>query len=433
MASSKLKIIAPKSPKKIIHAANSKVDKPTNHKPSSHKSIVLKKRKKIPRRRPSFDISRSFVEMNFAVLMGPELTVKEAKKARKIEKKIARHEARRRHRVRNAILSFICLLIISASIAMAWWTTSLQPINKDDTRSRQFIVDKGATTDQIATALQKGGFIKNATVFKIYVRLNSIVIQAGTHLLSPSYSVPEIANKLTQALIDEVEIQVPPGLTLKQLRSTWKKHGYTEAEISAAYSASYKSSLLDDRPSNLPIERRLEGYIYPDTYRVYSSDKLEVVIQKAIDQFEQVATKNDLRAKFKAQKLTFYEGLTLASIIEKEVSSETDRKKVSGVFFNRIKVGEQLGADATYKYAFAEGLCSIDGPGCNSAYNTRKHAGFPPGPISNVNLTALVAVAEPTSHNYFYYVSGDNGKNYFSRTIKEHEANISKYCRKLCR
>ncbi|MCL2174125.1 endolytic transglycosylase MltG [Candidatus Saccharibacteria bacterium] len=390
-----------------------------------------------PRRRPSFDIARSFVEMNFAVLMGPELTPKQAKKARRAEARAARRETRRRHRVRNAMLSLLGLLIICAGIVTIWWTTSLQPVNTKDTKTRQFIVDKGATTDQVATALQKAGFIKNTLAFKIYVRLNKIVVQAGTHLLSPSYSTPEIAEKLTQAKADEVEIQIPPGLTLKQLRTTWKKHGYSDTEIDAAYAATYDSILFTGRPDDLPIASRLEGYIYPDTYRIYDGDKLEVLIQKALNQFELVAAENDLIAQFAARGLNFYQGVTLASIIVKEVTDTADQKTVAGVFFNRLRDGTVLGSDVTYHYAYAEGYCQSDTPtGCDSIYNTRKYGGLPPGPIANVSLTALIAVADPTPTNYYYFVSGDGvdaGKTFFSRTETEHNANIAAHCRELCR
>lgn len=426
MALPKIKIVTPKSPKKVALAKSTTPKSPTPKKP-----------KKSPRRRPSFDIARSFVELNFAVLMSPELTPKEAKKARKAERKVVRREARRHHRARNTILSILGLLIICAGIVATWWMTSLRPVNADDTTTRQFVVDKGASTDQVATALEQAGFIRNALVFKLYSRLNNKVIQAGTHLLSPSYSTPQIADKLTQATADELEIQIPPGLTLKQLRTTWIKYGYTDAEIDAAYAATYDSILFAGRPDNLPVETRLEGYIYPDTYRIYSGDRLETVIKKSLNQFEQVVAANDLIAQFAARGMTFYEGVTLSSIVVKEVTNTDDQKTVAGVFYNRLRDGIVLGSDVTYKYAYAQGYCKLDTPaGCDSIYNTRKFGGLPPGPISNVSLTSLTAVAYPAETSYYYFVAGDgadDGKTFFSETEAEHEANIAAHCHKLCR
>jgi UPF0755 protein len=421
-----------------------KLSKPTETPKSVTKKVPVsapKKRKK-NRRRSSFDIARSFVELNFAVLMEPELTPKEAKKARKAEAKTERREKKRRHRARNAILSIFGLLIFCAGIFAVWWTTSLQPVDANNTTIRQFIVNKGATTDQVATALQTAGFIRNATVFKIYSRLNDKVVQAGTHQLSPSYSTPEIADKLTQANAEEMEIQIPPGLTLEELRTTWKaawrKYDLelSDAAIDAAYAAEYDSVLFDGRPDDLPVQTRLEGYIYPETYRIYKGDKLEVIIKKALTQFEQVAAKNDLAAKFAARKLTFYQGVTLSSIVVKEVTNTDDQKTVAGVFYNRLRDGIVLGSDVTYKYAFKRGLCTIDGPNCDSIYNTRKYAGLPPGPISNVSLSSLIAVAYPADTDYYYFVAGDgadSGKTFFSKTESEHEFNVSAHCHELCR
>ncbi|MCL2280939.1 endolytic transglycosylase MltG [Candidatus Saccharibacteria bacterium] len=407
--------------------------------------IVMPKQKKSSlKRRPSFDIARSFVEMNFAVLMESELTPKELKKKRKAEAKAERKAEKQRHHVRNAILSLLALLLICAGIAITWWTTSLRPVDPGDTEERQFIVDKGVSTDQVATALQKAGFIRNALAFKIYARLNNTTVQAGTHYLSPSYSVPEIAEKLTKAVADELEIQIPPGLALSAqpgaeittLRDVFKKYGYTDEEIDAAYSATYESSLFDGRPDDLPIKNRLEGYIYPDTYRIYNGDKLETLIRKALDQFELVAAKNDLAAKFAAHGLNFYEGVTLASIVIKEVSNTEDQKTAASVFYNRLHSGIVLGSDVTYHYAYSQGYCELNTPACDSVYNTRQRRGLPPSPISNVNLASLTAVAYPAETDYYYFVSGDGadtGKTFFSRTESEHEANRRAHCRELCR
>lgn len=384
------------------------------------------------KRRPSFDIARDYMEMNFAVLVSPEQTPSQIKKAKKQAKKLRRQESRRKHRVRNAIFSSLALLVICAGMAALWWVTSLQPVNPKDTDMRQFIVDKGATTDQIATALQKAGFIRNSLAYKIYSRLNNKSVQAGTHTLSPSYSVPLIADKLSMATVDEIDVQVPPGLTLNQLKSTWKKYGYSDVDIEKAYLAKYDNAILNDRPEG----SSLEGYIYPETYRIYSDDKLEVIISKALDQFEKVVAENDLKSKLASHGLSLHEGITLASIVTKEVTNTDDQKIVAGVFYNRLSDGGVLGSDVTYQYAYNQGLCSVNAPSCSSEYNTRIYPGLPPGPIANPSLSALTAVANPTNTDYYYFVAGDGndaGITFFSVTLDEHNANIQAHCRTLCK
>ena len=395
-------------------------------------------------RRPSFDIARNYIEMNFAVLMEPELTPKELRKKRKLEAKAEKKAAKQRHRVRNTFLSLLGLLIVAAGVALFWWDISLRPVKPTDDieniTTREFVVEKGDSIDQVAAALQKAGFIRSELAFRIYCRLNHTVIQAGKHQLSPSYSTPEIAERLTKAQAEELEIQVPPGLTLSELKKLFiERYHFSSAEVDAAYAADYSSSLFDGRPADLPTEIRLEGYIYPETYRIYQGASLESLIKKSLNQFEKVAAENDLVAQFAAHKLTFYQGVTLASIVVKEVTNTEDQKTVAGVFYNRLRDGIVLGSDVTYHYAFARGLCGQDKtalPSCNSIYNTRRYGGLPPSPIANVSLTALKAVANPTKTDYYYFVAGDGvdaGKTFFSKTESEHAANIAIHCHKLCR
>lgn len=391
-----------------------------------------KKATKKVKRRSSFDIARSFVELNFVLLLGPELTAKEAKKAQKRARKLERRAIRERHRLRRAILSTLVLLGLCVAAASIWWTTSLRPVDENDTIVRRFVVAKGASTEEVATALQKAGFIRNALAYQIYVRLNNSTIQAGSHSLSSSYSTPEIARKLEAADVSEIDVQVPPGLTLKQLRSTWKKYGYADADIDAAYAATYTGNILGTRPEGAS----LEGYIFPDTYRVYSNAKLETIIQKALDQFELVAAQNDLQSAFAAQGLTFFEGVTMASLITKEVPGSEDQKLVASVFYNRLKSDISLGSDPTFKYAYSQGLCDTNSYLCDSEYNTRLYKGLPPGPIANPTLSALQATADPAVTDYYYFVSGDGiykNQNFFAKTLEEHTANIRAYCKELCR
>ena len=379
-------------------------------------------------RRPSFEIAGDFVELNFKPIIDADkeenLTKKELRQKRKAEKK-ANH---RRHYLRNAIIAACLLIIIAGATVFVWWNSSSEPVNRINANTYQFDVDEGATVDDVAQSLKKAGFIRSQLAFKIYVRLNGSVIQAGSHMLSPSYKLSEIVEKLATADTDEVDIQIPPGLTLDELRDVFKKYDYTDAEIEQAYNATYDNPILADRPAGAT----LEGYIYPDTYRVYAGDSLEVVIGKAIDEFANVAAENGLIDAFAAHGLSVYEGVTLASIVTKEVQNADDQKLVASVFYNRLNSGMELGSDVTFKYAYNSGLCSVDSPDCDSVYNTRIYAGLPPGPIANPSLTALQAVAYPTESSYYYFVAGEDGKTYFSETADQHNQAVADHCGELC-
>jgi len=124
--------------------------------------------------------------------------------------------------------------------------------------------------------------------------------------------------------------------------------------------------------------------------------------------------------------------LILASIVEKEVSDPTERRMVAGILINRLENGWRLDADATFRYAFSNKLCIVNGPNCDSVYNTRLYIGLPPGPISNVSLEAIKAVIRPKKSGFFYYLSGDDGKARYAVTIEQHNQNIVNYCQKNC-
>lgn len=382
-------------------------------------------------RRPSFEIVNDYIELNLVPIIEADaeatMTKRELRRKRRQEKK--REKQRQHHYLRNGIVAAVVLLALIITTAVVWWNSSSEPVNAADKNTRQFVVDKGATTDEVATALQRAGFIRNSLAFRLYVRLHGNIIQAGTHMLSPSYGLSDIVSRLATADTDEVDVQIPPGLTLTELKDVFKKYDYTDAEIEAALNANYDNPILADRPAG----STLEGYIYPDTYRVLAGDSLNVVIEKSLKQLQTVVEKNNLQAGFAAHGLSFYQGITLASIITKEVPKIDDQKMVASVFYNRMNVGMNLGSDPTYKYAYKMGLCSSNTPdGCDSVYNTRLYAGLPPSPIANPSLTAMQAVANPADSNYYYFVSGEDGNNYYSETADQHNQAVAQHCGSLC-
>lgn len=382
-------------------------------------------------RRPSFEIANDYVELNLVPIIEAEaeaqMSKRELRRKRRAERKAEKQ--RQHHYLRNGLVAATVLIAVAIATATIWWNSSTEPVNAADKNTRQFVVDRGATSDEIAMALQKAGFIRNTLAFKIYIRWHGNIIQAGTHMLSPSYGMADIVSRLAKADTDEIDIQIPPGLTLDEIKDVFKKYDYTDAEIEEALTANYNYEILADKPAGTT----LEGYIYPDTYRVLAGDKLETVIDKSLTQFSTVAKQNNLAAGFAAHGLSFYQGITLASIVTKEVAKADDQKMVASVFYNRMNAGMNLGSDPTYKYAYKMGLCSFNTPeGCDSVYNTRKNEGLPPGPIANPSLTALQAVANPAESNYYYFVSGEDGKNYYSETADQHNQAVAQHCGKLC-
>ena len=174
--------------------------------------------------RPSIDIAKSFIELNVKTVIDAdkesEMTSDERKKAEKQKKRRERKEKRRAHRLRNIFLLLAAVLVFAIASVVIWWNSSSEAVNPADKNEYQFTVSSGATVDNIADSLQKAGFIKNSLAFRIYARMNSITVHAGTFNLSPSKSMSSIAETLASNKVADITVMIPPGVNQKQLRET---------------------------------------------------------------------------------------------------------------------------------------------------------------------------------------------------------------------
>lgn len=192
-----------------------------------------------------------------------------------------------------------------------------------------------------------------------------------------------------------------------------------------------KFSFLDDKPKGTD----LEGYLYPDTYRVYASSTATEIITKMLSNFDQKLT-TKMRADIASQGKTISEILTMASIIEKEApisyakGNNQDAKIISGIFWHRIKIGQALQSCATLAYVLGvdkEQYSSVDTK-FPSPYNTYENPGLPPGPISNPGILAIEAAIYPTPSNYNYFLTPTGSKDIiYAATYEEHLRNKNKY------
>ncbi len=209
---------------------------------------------------------------------------------------------------------------------------------------------------------------------------------------------------------------------------------YTEAEIDEAFNDTYDFDFLASRPQGAS----LEGYLYGETHEFYGSSTVKEVLSKYLESMAKVISENDLVTKYSARGLTLHQGITLASIVQKE-SPTADMPTVAQVFLTRLDYGWRLGSDVTVKYALDvvdpnrttyqdnQAALTID-----SCYNTRLYAGLPCGPISNPSTAALLAVANPSDTAYLYFLTGDDGVMYYSYTEAEHNRNAYLHCQNLC-
>ena len=225
-----------------------------------------------------------------------------------------------------------------------------------------------------------------------------------------------------------------PGESLLDIKAKLLALGYSDNEIDAAFQNDYGLDFLKGRPSGATIE----GYLFGNTHEFYKTATVNEVLRPFLEEMGQVIDNNELKARYAEQDLSLFEGITLASIIQKEANS-LDQPTVAQVFLSRLAAGIPLGSDVTVSYAidqvdpdrqtYADNQSAL---AVDSCYNTRRNAGLPCGPISNPGLSALLAVAEPADTSYLYFLTGDDGVMYYSYTEPEHIQNIQLHCQELC-
>ena len=330
---------------------------------------------------------------------------------------------------RQQILTVVlgAVLVVLAGVSV-WLGLNLQPLDPSDDATVKIEIRSGASIEEAAAILGGKQLIRSNIAYIVFSRLTFSNLAAGTHSVSPSMSIPEIARELSSSGQNSYSLTIIPEINLLDLRELLKKYDFSDEQITAALHKQYDHPLLASKPADVD----LEGYIFPDTYEMHDEDSLEKLFEKAFDNLYNKLTTDGSLALMRSRDLNIHELLTLASIVGREVPTETDQKTVAGVFWNRLDAGIPLGSDPTFRYAYEVGLCEQNSPSCDSIWNTRKYAGLPPGPIANMKYSTIQAVLMPTSSNYYYFVSGDDGTTHFSSTEEEHRLNVQNYCTTLC-
>lgn len=328
----------------------------------------------------------------------------------------------------------VIVVILLSSVLIpgvyAFYVINLGAIDPGSHQQVEVKLPVGSTAATVAATLKERGLIRNSQVFELYVKLRGVSgrLQAGVYRIAKSSDVPTIVSKLTAGEVDTFTITFLPGETLAKHRKTIIEAGYSMREVDAALAKQYNHPLLKSKPASAD----LEGYIYGETYNISSDASVEDVLTRSFDEFYKVVQANSLEEKFKERGLTLHQGVIMASIIQREVGSvPKDGAMVSGVFYNRLAKGMNLGSDVTYQYIADKTGVARD-PKMQSEYNTRIHTGLPPGPIASPGKGALLAAASPTKHEYLFFLSGDDNITYFGITDADHESNIREHCQKKC-
>ena len=308
-----------------------------------------------------------------------------------------------------------------------------------------FVVEPGQSAGAIAQDLSQAGLLHDTTLFINYLRYHGLdsQLEAGSYRIDPQWSIPEVALALTQSFGQEVALRFLEGWRLEEMATYLSTVAAAQIDGASFLNIARRHTPIDLSAypvvaSTLPAEASLEGFLFPDTYQLPLDADATVLVDQMLRNFEQWVTL-DMRNAIEQNGLSLYEGVTLASIVEREAPLTTERPRVATVFYNRLAQGMPLQADPTVQYAvgFDEGTQTWWKSGLTRAdlrlpslYNTYVHSGLPPGPIANPGLSALEAVAYPMPGNDLFFVADcDNeGAHLFSQTYEQHLANVER-CR----
>jgi UPF0755 protein len=254
-------------------------------------------------------------------------------------------------------------------------------------------------------------------------------LQVGEYEISAALAPGEILTRIVEGRVVVYEVVIPEGLTASQIALRVEAAGLSNAVAFLAFASDPASAGL------LGVEGgNLEGYLFPETYRLPRGLGVHEVAKLLVDQFLQVW--REIEPQARSQELSMLEVVTLASIVEKETAAPEERPLIASVFRNRLRRGMRLETDPTVIYGipdFDGNLRRRDLENAENPYNTYQIPGLPPGPIANPGADALRAVVNPAESDYLFFVSRNDGTHIFSKTYSEHARAVDQYQRKRSR
>lgn len=334
-----------------------------------------------------------------------------------------------------ALLTVFCLLLIAGVAA-----NEIYRPHTSYKSSRSVEIAPGLGAGKIANVLKKEGVIRSKWAFMVYISWKNKTsgLKPGSYVFGHA-SIPEIVRDLTRGGTNERAITIPEGWTAKEIAEYLEKEDVTPADVflelaGGQHSVLTKFDFLKDRSKSAG----LEGYLFPDTYRIFKDATVEDIIVKMLENFDKKLTP-ELRTEIARQGKSIFEIVTVASMIEKEVVSDEDRAIVSGILWKRLELGIGLQVDATIVYIknqesriMNQGTekISIEDTKIESPYNTYRYRGLPKGPIGNPGLSAIRAAIYPKESPYLYYLSAPDGRTVFSKILEEHNEAKLRYLTK---
>lgn len=307
---------------------------------------------------------------------------------------------------------FLCSIL--GLFGSAWWFNQAT-----GAPSQVVVIEQGMTVPEIGRRLHQAKLIRSPQLLRVFARLNGTGrrLMAGPHPFHGHMTTWQVLRELERPREKLVDITLPEGLRMEVVAKTLaSKLRLNEALL---------LKLMRDpdfcRSLGVPA-KTLEGYLFPETYKVSAATDEKKILTMLVSHFFAAF---DAKMRTRSQKvgMTMHEVVILASIVEGEAQLDEERSTIAAVYLNRLKKNMRLQADPTVQYALPDGPRRLfyKDYQYKSPYNTYRNNGLPPGPISSPGKASMKAVLYPASVDYIYFVARGDGSHVFSRTSKEHE------------
>jgi UPF0755 protein len=331
-------------------------------------------------------------------------------------------------RKRNLIASIV---VIICSLILGRMYLYYQHSSTENAYDVYINLKKNTNIEDLTKQLQEKNVIESKVPFMYYVKIMGLKenVEDVNFIIKPKTKLTRLITKLKDGKSEFIVITIPEGYTLYQIASKLEESNLIK-----------KEDLLDDKlnvlkNNTLILSKKnvyydLEGYLFPDTYFILNGTTKDEITNIMVNRFK-TAFPNKYVMKAKELGLDVNEVITIASLIEKEAANDSDRSRIAGVIYNRLKKEMPLQVDAAVIYATTKGKKSMDKVyyktlKVESKYNNYLHVGLPPGPIASPGKASIQAALYPEENDYLYYVASPSG-HVFSKTYNEHLKNVKKY------
>ena len=378
--------------------------------------------------------------------------------SRTAKERQANKKKRQNNVAKRIVWTIVGLLLVSLAVTGVfvynYIDSALKPVDSKATEYVTIEIPSGSSAKEIGAILEKKGLIKSGQVFNYYTKFKSYAnFQSGYYNLQKSMDLDSIARAVQEGGTPTPQppslgkLVIPEGYTLDQIAEAVEKSSNKKVSISAkdflakAQDETFISKMAEKYPrllSGLPtketgVKYRLEGYLFPATYNYTTDTNAETLLEQMLAAMD--AKLSAYYDTLEGKNLTVNEVLTLASLVEKEGSTDEDRKNIASVFYNRLNQGMPLQSNIAILYAegklgkkttLAEDA-AID-TNIDSVYNVYKNTGLMPGPVDSPSISAIEATVNPYKTDYLYFVANtETGTVYFSTTYEEHAKNVEEH------